>query len=205
MSMKKPTILFVCTGNVCRSPAAEFVFRELLGPAAARLVIRSAGTKAAVDGSIDPIIANLLARKGIEVSKFRPRLLDVAQIDQADLILTASTTHRATVARLRPSALHKTLTLKQLARYATHIAAGGQRPAGAEHRIPWILAAVPGARSRSAREASDSIPDPVGLGRRHYESAFDEVYRSCVAIAGLFADSGDVPASASAPAAVARR
>lgn len=187
MPGRKPTILLVCTGNVCRSPAAEFLLRDMLGPVAGRFVIRSAGTKASLGAAMDPAIVELLAQRGSESGRFRARRLDLAMIEQADIILTASTNQRAAVVRLCPAALHKTLTLKQLARYTPHILATGLVPAQSEYRIGWILGALARARSRSPRATSDSIVDPVGKSPRQYRTSFDDVVEACSTVLPLFA------------------
>lgn len=198
MPIKKQTILLVCTGNVCRSPAAEFLLADQLGTTARTFTIRSAGTRAVANAPIDPIISSLLLRRGVETIHFSSRELDIRMVESADLILTASTNHRAAVARLHPAALHKTLTLKQLARYAPFILESGSGPADASQRIPWLLSAVPRARAR-ARKEDDSIADPRGRSRRHYEAAVDELAQACATIASLLAG---VPANGSEPVAV---
>lgn len=185
MSAKKPTVLFVCTGNVCRSPAAELLLKQLLGTSASRFTIRSAGTKAVAEQPVDPTIASLLVHLGVRVDHFRSRALEVPMISSADLILTASTSHRAAVARLHPASLRKTLTLKQLARYAPQILANSPRPSHTEQMIPWILESIPLARSRTPRDVSDSIIDPIGRSRGQYEASFAEVRRSVAAITPL--------------------
>jgi protein-tyrosine phosphatase len=183
--IRKPTILLVCTGNVCRSPAAEFLLSDLLGPAAKKFTIRSAGTRAVAKVPIDPVICSVLRRRGIETVQFSSRELDVGMLESADLVLTASTNHRATVARLLPSALHKTLTLKQLARYAPFILESGESPADVTQRISWVLAAIPRARARARKDDDDSIADPRGKSRRQYEAAVDELDNACAMIAPL--------------------
>jgi protein-tyrosine phosphatase len=182
---RKLTILIVCTGNVCRSPAAEFLLADLLGPATRKYTIRSAGTRAVAKMPIDPIVCSVLRRRGIETIHFSSRELDVRMLESADLILTASTNHRAAVARLLPSALHKTLTLKQLARYAPFILESGASPNDVADRIPWILSAVPRARARARKDDNDSIADPRGKSRRQYEAAIDELDHACAMIAPL--------------------
>jgi protein-tyrosine phosphatase len=186
--IRKPTILIVCTGNVCRSPAAEFLLADLLGATAKKFTIRSAGTRAVAKLPIDPTICSLLRRRGIETIHFSSRELEVRMLETADLIVTASTNHRAAVARLRPAALHKTLTLKQLARYAPYILESGNRPTDVNERIAWLLAGVPRARARARKDDDDSIADPRGKSRRHYEAAIEELESACAVIAGLLGD-----------------
>jgi protein-tyrosine phosphatase len=74
--MKKTAILFVCMGNICRSPTAEGVFRaraELAGMAGG-LFIDSAGTHAYHVGSKpDPRSTEYAARRGVDLSVQRAR------------------------------------------------------------------------------------------------------------------------------------
>lgn len=184
MAIATPTILLVCTGNVCRSPAAQFLLVEHLGPASAQYSIHSAGIAAPVGAPIDPTIAGLLRGRGIEADPFAARRLEPDLLRAADLILTGSTNHRAAVVRMVPAAVRKTLTLKQLARYAPFILESGFGPTPVTERIPWILSAVPGARAR-AEWGDDSIADPSGKSRRRYGAAFAEVDEACATIAGL--------------------
>ena len=91
------SVLFVCTGNVCRSPVAELVTRRLLadnfGPEeATRFAVSSAGTHAAVGEPMDPLSRAELADMGVdgdEVSGFRSCPVTANVIQAADLILTA--------------------------------------------------------------------------------------------------------------------
>jgi len=117
-------VLFVCTGNVCRSPVAELVTRRLLadkfGPeAAARFVVSSAGTNAVLGEPMDPLSRAELADAGLdgdEATDFRSRPVTAEAIEAADLILTADRNHRSTVVQLAPSALGKTFCLREFAR-----------------------------------------------------------------------------------------
>lgn len=178
----KPLVLVVCTGNVCRSPAAEYLFRAELPDLP--IEFASAGTDAMPDQEVDPKMAALLSRRGIDSSDFRSRWLTGAMPLSADLILTAATTHRATVTRISPPLLHRTLTLKQLARYAPEILTE-RPPSDFGSRIDWIIRSLPRARSRSIREGSDSIEDPIGKSQRTYESVFTEIERAVMAISEL--------------------
>jgi len=185
-------ILLVCTGNVCRSPAAEFLLAQRLGPAAAAFSVRSAGTKAVAGAPIDPRMGARLRRRGIDTAHFTSSPLDVAMLEWADLILTASTNNRADVIRLRPSTVGKTLSLRQLARYAPFILQSGQGPAEIADRIPWILSTVPMARAQAPKE-DDSIADPRGKSLRRYATALDEVDRACASIAPLLSPTAAAP------------
>jgi protein-tyrosine phosphatase len=177
-------ILLVCTANVCRSPAAEFLLASHLGSAARDISIRSAGVNASAGAPIDDTIGNLLRSRGVETRPFSSRQLTVRMLESADLVLTASTSHRSAVVQLLPTAVRRTLTLRQLARYAPFILESGEPPAGSAARLGWILAAVPQARALAPRD-DDSIADPMGRSRGHYRAAVDAVDKACAAIAPL--------------------
>jgi protein-tyrosine-phosphatase len=81
-------LLFVCTGNICRSPMAEGLMKILLPPASGHhIIIRSAGTHAA-DGLPAESGAVRAAREhGADIGGHRSRALDGSLIASANLIL----------------------------------------------------------------------------------------------------------------------
>jgi protein arginine phosphatase len=94
-------ILFVCTGNTCRSPMAEALLREaLVNRGAEQITVSSAGT-GAWDGAPISEGAYLVGLEhGLDLSGHRARLLSRELVRSADLILTMSGHHRARVAEL---------------------------------------------------------------------------------------------------------
>lgn len=86
------SILFVCTGNVFRSMAAEYALRAQLGqPSPYR--VGSAGIEAKSQ-KLHPVITNRLTLKGIDPSAHVPRVLTKELIDQNDLIIAMGLGHR---------------------------------------------------------------------------------------------------------------
>jgi phosphinothricin acetyltransferase len=79
----KPFILFVCKHNTGRSQMAEAFLRNLVGE---RVDVASAGTLAA--DRADPGVVAAMAEIGIDISGARPKLIDPAEIDRADEIIT---------------------------------------------------------------------------------------------------------------------
>jgi protein-tyrosine-phosphatase len=94
-------VLFVCSGNTCRSPLAEALFRRMLDEAGRRdITVESAGT-GAYDGAPASEGAFLVAiEAGLDLTRHRARLLDRELVAQADLILTMSRGHLSRVERL---------------------------------------------------------------------------------------------------------
>lgn len=122
-------VLIVCHANLCRSPMAEYVARELLtrqlGGEASAVPVASAGTHAVPGYPMHPHAARLTAERGTDPEAFRSRPLHAEQLRTAGLILTATRAQRTTCVSLAPSALHRTFTLRQFARLATAAAEQG--------------------------------------------------------------------------------
>ena len=104
MTGNEPTtynLLFVCTGNTCRSPLAEAVTRHLLAERGwTHVQVTSAGI-AAASGSGASDGALIVAREhGIELGQHISRQISAELIDWADLVLAMSPSHLMTVAEL---------------------------------------------------------------------------------------------------------
>jgi glycine hydroxymethyltransferase len=109
-SMK--TILFVCTGNVCRSPMAEGILRHALrGRGDYRIV--SAGLGAAEGQPPSPYAVQALRELGIDISALRSRMLTAEMVREADYILGMTHSHIDTVMILFPYAAEKTFLLRE--------------------------------------------------------------------------------------------
>ena len=94
-------VLFVCTGNICRSPlAAALLERAVQSRGLTDVTVSSAGT-GAWDGAPASEGAYLVALEGgLDLSGHRARLLTRELVEQADLILTMARHHRARVDEL---------------------------------------------------------------------------------------------------------
>lgn len=113
-------LLFVCTGNICRSPIAE----RLAAAYAARagidgLTTTSAGTRALVGHSIHRDASCVLEDLGGDSSNFAARRLSAKIVSSADLVLTMTRAHRDSVLELAPHMLHSTFVLTEAERLVT--------------------------------------------------------------------------------------
>ncbi|MDE0703768.1 MAG: low molecular weight phosphotyrosine protein phosphatase [Rhodospirillaceae bacterium] len=148
-------ILFVCTGNICRSPTGEAVLRRMadaagLGDAVA---IDSCGTHAYHVGQPPDARARAAGeRRGYDFSGQRARQIAIADFDRFDLILAMDGGH---LDRLRRAA-----------------------PAGRGDRIRRFLEFAPGAGRRD-------VPDPYYGGPEDYELALDLIEAGCRGIVAM--------------------
>jgi protein-tyrosine phosphatase len=86
----KTSILFVCTGNICRSPTAEGVMRSLVARAGLqnRVIVDSAGTHDYhVGAAPDPRAIAAARRRGYDLAALRARLICEDDFVRSDLIL----------------------------------------------------------------------------------------------------------------------
>jgi protein-tyrosine phosphatase len=178
-------VLFVCTGNICRSPAAERLFRARLADPG-DIAVSSAGTKGLSGYPIDGPSALALEELGIGTDGHSARRLDKEMLRSADLVLTAATEHRAAVLRTEPSMVSKTFTLREFGRLAAQSLDAW--PAFTEDELCIRVGAV--ARQRGlagpAGPAENDIADPYGAPLETARATVAEISRAVdLALAGL--------------------
>lgn len=139
-------ILFVCLGNICRSPTAEGVLRTLAAREAPDLALEvdSAGTAGYhVGESPDPRTRQAAARRGYDLTALRARIVEPGDFERFDLILAMD---RENLSVLRRRA-----------------------PAGSRERLRLFLEFAPHGA------ASEDVPDPYYGGPNGFEEVLDLV------------------------------
>jgi len=138
-------VLFVCTGNICRSPTADGVFRHLVREAGLEAEVRvdSAGTHDYHVGEPPDERAQAHAlRRGYDLSALRARQVAGEDFDRFDLVLAMDRGHLRILKRLAPPEHHHKLRL--FMEYATHL-------------------------------RRDDVPDPYYGGSRGFEEVLDMI------------------------------
>lgn len=180
-------VLVVCTGNICRSPAAEVLLARSLGNSG--VTVCSAGLHARVGSGMGDGIAGLI---GGEPAPFAARQVTPAMIQAADLVLVMTREQRSSVVGTVPVAVRRTFTLREFADLArlAHGSAGclgGHTPAD---RLAVVTALAPRLRSLRVPGFGDDIDDPYGRGAQAAATAVAEIRGAVDLIAAVVAPAG---------------
>jgi low molecular weight protein-tyrosine phosphatase len=157
-------ILFVCVGNVCRSPLGERLLAARLP--ADRFEVSSAGVGALVGAAMDPEAAAHLEAYGASADGFVARQLIPSMVKESNLVLTATKAIRSRVLEEAPAALRRTFTVLEFVARLEVVASDGDPVA--------LVRAAAGERSRAALEEYD-ISDPFRRGSEAHAAAAEQM------------------------------
>ena len=114
---KKKLILFICTGNTCRSPMAAAYFRKLLDEHKVKdIEVRSAGVMTITGLLASQEAIQVMDAAEVDLRKHRSAQLNPEIIRKADLIMAMTPFHRQTALRLSEVARQKTFLFKEFTR-----------------------------------------------------------------------------------------
>ena len=164
-------LLYVCTGNICRSPFAEILMRHLLierlgSSAAAAFAVSSAGVRAVAGGKMHPQVRDQLPPRGPAHSladRFVARQLTAGMIEHADLVLGVEPAHRSAAVQCTPAILSTAFSLREFARLAASVAQDAL-PSAPMARAHTLVEQANQLRGLLPPLPSDAyrVPDPIG-------------------------------------------
>ncbi|KQZ75769.1 low molecular weight phosphatase family protein [Nocardioides sp. Root151] len=177
-------VLFVCIGNVCRSPFAERLLRTRLDALGIgdRFEVSSAGVRAMAGRPMHPESARTLVERGgspdgFTARQFQSGLVDATVADTGGLVLAATRDIRSRLLEEAPRALRRTFTLLEFVALAeAHRAAGDVQPGRRTHapvvsddqRLRRLVEECAEGRGALRLEEYD-IADPIGRSPETYD------------------------------------
>lgn len=180
------SILFVCTGNICRSAYGHHHLAHLLHSAVpGAFEVRSAGTginprlrvPEEIRALADPTVLS-------DLESHEPRTAFEPLVCDAQLILTATTHHSDVLIDQTPAAHSKTFTVLEFAALAPRAA----DPSSLKDLVSKTHALRAGRSKTERRSAEFDIPDPYGRDEAAYRAMADQLQPAIDTIARVLID-----------------
>jgi protein-tyrosine phosphatase len=108
-------LLFVCTGNICRSPAAQYLAAKLAREHGLPWTMSSAGTEAEIGRGMTPGAVRALASRGVRGASHVARQLENEMLAEADVVYALTRAHKTVIDRRFPEHAGKTAVLREAA------------------------------------------------------------------------------------------
>jgi protein-tyrosine phosphatase len=174
-------VLFVCIGNVCRSPVAERLLQMRLDQqgVAESFAVSSAGVRGLVGLPMTPESASELRRREVPAEEFEARRLTESLARRAALVLTATADVRRSVLEEAPAALRRTFTWREFAALVHDVSAGSSAD----------LVAYAASHRHEANGLDLDTEDPIGQSPEVYARVAAEIDGAVSAIAEALARS----------------
>ncbi|WP_248963942.1 arsenate reductase/protein-tyrosine-phosphatase family protein [Sphaerisporangium perillae] len=167
-------MLFVCTGNLCRSPIAERLTRAALARHSA-IVVESAGTHVRPGERMTSKAVRALEKAGVRAADSVARQLTSQMIREADLLLVATRAHRAWVVSECPRAVGRVFTIAEFGALADVVSAVEVTcHDDLVRRASTLVTEVQALRGLVQVDQPD-IPDPYGGSARAYRATVRRV------------------------------
>jgi protein-tyrosine phosphatase len=166
-------VLFVCTGNLCRSPSAEWFLAQRLSEFGPHdVTVESAGTL----GTISKVPLELQKEGiayGLDLGSHVPRRVDADTVARADMVVGMERSHLREIVLADPSSFAKSFTLREIVRRGRE---KGQRR---RHQplADWLEQLGAGRRHVELISESpvDDIPDPMGGSAQEFRTMLMEL------------------------------
>jgi protein-tyrosine phosphatase len=166
-------VLFICTGNLCRSPSAEWFLAQRLsevGPPGVR--VESAGTMGTVS-KVPPELQKEGIAYGLDLGSHVPRRVDADTVARADMVIGMERAHLREIVLADPPSFTRSFTLREIVRRGRE---HGQRRLH-QPLADWLEQLGSGRRHVDliGDSPSDDTPDPMGGSSQDFRTMLMEL------------------------------